>query len=295
MRSDRVRRRARWRSCRCAGSVFLNDLLGLPQPRELRALYDAMDNATRNQGKRRTVRLLVERASRAEPRLIVIEDFHWADDVTTACLAELAVAAATCPMLLVLTSRVEGDVRRQAWRAQCTGAPVTTIDLGPLAAEDARSMARSYLAVDEGLFERCVERAAGNPLFLDQLLRHATESADARVPGSIQSLVQARLDRLDPLDRAALQAASVLGQRFQCDPLRYLLQRPDYMPRAARRAASDPSSRRLVPVFPCAHPRCRLRRTSQNPSQRPASKSGELVRGERSGAPCRTSGEGRGA
>jgi hypothetical protein len=68
-----------------------------------------MDNATRNQGKRRTVRMLVERASRAEPRLIVIEDFHWADDLIIACLAELAVAAATCPMLLVLTSRVEGD------------------------------------------------------------------------------------------------------------------------------------------------------------------------------------------
>ena len=46
-------------------AVFLNDLLDLPQPAELRALYDAMDNATRNQGKRRTVARLVERASRA--------------------------------------------------------------------------------------------------------------------------------------------------------------------------------------------------------------------------------------
>ena len=45
--------------------MFLNDLLDLPQPVELRALYDAMDNATRNQGKRATVARLVERASRA--------------------------------------------------------------------------------------------------------------------------------------------------------------------------------------------------------------------------------------
>ena len=46
-----------------ADAVFLNDLLDLPQPVELRALYDAMDNASRNQGKRATVARLVERAS----------------------------------------------------------------------------------------------------------------------------------------------------------------------------------------------------------------------------------------
>ena len=60
-----------------------------------------------------------------------------------------------------------------------------------------------------------MERAAGNPLFLEQLLYHAEEIAEAGVPGSVQSLVQARIDRLDPADRAALQAASVLGQRFE--------------------------------------------------------------------------------
>jgi hypothetical protein len=47
--------------------VFLNDLLDLPQPTELRGLYDAMDNATRNTGKRRVVTALAERASRMQP------------------------------------------------------------------------------------------------------------------------------------------------------------------------------------------------------------------------------------
>jgi tetratricopeptide (TPR) repeat protein len=78
------------------------------------------------------------------------------------------------------------------------------------------------------LAQRCIQRAAGNPLFLDQLLRHAEESADARVPGSIRSLVQARLDRLAPPDRQALQAASVLGQRFTMESLNALLDRPGY-------------------------------------------------------------------
>jgi tetratricopeptide (TPR) repeat protein len=78
--------------------------------------------------------------------------------------------------------------------------------------------------------ERCVERAAGNPLFLEQLLRHAEESAEAGVPGSVQSLVQARLDRLDTMDKAALQAASVLGQRFDQEALSHLLGKRDYDP-----------------------------------------------------------------
>ena len=50
------------------------------------------------------------------------------------------------------------------------------------------------------------------------------------MPGSVQNLVQARLDRLEPEDRQALQAASVLGQRFAPDALRHLLGRPDYDP-----------------------------------------------------------------
>ena len=48
------------------------------------------------------------------------------------------------------------------------------------------------------------------------------------MPGSVQSLVQARLDQLDPADKQALLAAAVFGQRFSLEGLRYLLERPDY-------------------------------------------------------------------
>ena len=52
------------RSRRRRPPVYLNDLLDLPQPTALRALYDAMDNATRNRGKRETVAALVRRRAR---------------------------------------------------------------------------------------------------------------------------------------------------------------------------------------------------------------------------------------
>ncbi len=76
--------------------------------------------------------------------------------------------------------------------------------------------------------KRCIERAAGNPLFLEQLLRHVETTADGHVPGSVKSLVQARMDQLDTLNRQALQAASIFGQRFSLEALRNLIDKPNY-------------------------------------------------------------------
>ena len=128
-------------------TVFLNDLIGLPQPVELRALYDAMDNATRTRGKRETIVEIAERASRRQPRVLAVEDVHWADAVTLANLASLAAMVADCPTILVMTSRVEQDPIGQAWRAQAGGSPLVIIDLGPLRAEDAQRLAAPFFAI----------------------------------------------------------------------------------------------------------------------------------------------------
>ena len=210
-------------------AVFLNDFLDLPQPVELRSAYDAMTNATRIEGKQRTLFGLAERASRAQPRVFFVEDLHWADELTLNYLTEFGKAAAAGPLVLVTTTRIEGDPLGHAWRVQNSG-PLTTLNLGPLREEDARAMADALVTASAEAVDRCVARAAGNPLFLEQLLRHAEARAEGGVPGSVQSLVQARLDRLDPLDRAAAQAASILGQRYTPEVLRCLLDRSDYEP-----------------------------------------------------------------
>jgi tetratricopeptide (TPR) repeat protein len=103
-----------------------------------------------------------------------------------------------------------------------------TIDLGPLRPREATSLAEAYLAANSDFARRCVERAAGNSLLLEQLLRHAESDGEAGVPGSVQSLIQARMDQLEPLDKQALQAASILGQRFSLDALRHLTLDPGY-------------------------------------------------------------------
>jgi class 3 adenylate cyclase len=208
--------------------VFLNDLLDIAQPPALRALYHAMDDAGRSHGLRETLAGLVAQRSQAQPCLLVFEDVHWADEATLDHLATLAGTVAGCRALLVLTSRPEGDPLDAAWRAGFLGQPLLTIDLAPLRPEEAAAFATDQAQAGAELIQRCIERAAGNPLFLDQLLRHVREQTDRPVPGSIQSLVQARLDALDPADKAAIQAASVFGQRFDLAGLRALLGDPAY-------------------------------------------------------------------
>ena len=187
-----------------------------------------MDSATRSRGMRETVAALVRHASTGAPVLLAIEDLHWADQATLDHLANLANTVATCRAILVMTSRIEGDPLDPAWRSSTGGSPFLTIDLGPLRAREAAALAKVYLEANSEFTRRCIERAAGNPLFLEQLLRHAEGAAEAAVPGSVQSLVQARLDHLSAPDKRAAQAAAVFGQRFALDALRHLLDDPRY-------------------------------------------------------------------
>jgi class 3 adenylate cyclase/tetratricopeptide (TPR) repeat protein len=208
--------------------IFLDDLLNLPQPPDLHAVYDAMDNATRNRGKRETVVELVEGLSRRRPLYLRFEDLHWADAIVLSHMGELARAIAGFPTLLTMTSRLEGDPMDGAWRGALRGTPLTTIDLGPLRETEARQLADGYAGANERFVATCIERADGNPLFLEQLLRSADVPSEERLPGSVQSVVLARMDRLGPADKHALQAASVIGQSFALDLLRHLFERPDY-------------------------------------------------------------------
>ena len=209
-------------------AVYLNDLLDLAQPLALKSLYDAMDDAQRQRGKGAVVAAIAEAASREGPVLLIVEDLHWADAITLDHLARLAAVTARARVVVVLTSRVEGDPIDRGWRAGAGGASLATIDLGRLRADEAAALAGRFVETSRRVMETCVARAEGNPLFLEQLLRNAEESGDEAVPPSIQSLVLARMDRLPTRDRQALQAASVIGQRFALATLRRLIGDPAY-------------------------------------------------------------------
>lgn len=211
-----------------AGRIFLNDLLDLEQPAELQILYDAMEQQARKEGKRNSVLTLLTRLARRSPRLVIVEDLHWADDITLDYLARLASATSLCPTLLVLTSRIEGDPLTASWRARVDEVPIATWDLNPLRHDDAIKLVSAFIDASDDLARRCIERAGGNPLFLEQLVLGIGKGTGESVPDSIKSLVLARLDQLEYDDKHALQAASVLGQRFDLDVLRYLIDQPEF-------------------------------------------------------------------
>jgi class 3 adenylate cyclase/tetratricopeptide (TPR) repeat protein len=210
---------------------FAADLLAVPQ--RAGSPFEAMDNAARTGGRLRALSALAERAAAARPLALLVEDVHWAASTVLEGLHELATCARRAPILLVLTTRREGDPVTGTWPA---GALVR-FDLSPLPVEAALALARTFLAANPEVALRCVERAQGNPLFLTQLLRSGADGA--AIPGTIQSVVLARLDRLPARDKAALQAAAVIGQRFDLDVLRHLTNDPCY-------AAAVPVARDLV-------------------------------------------------
>lgn len=208
--------------------AFLHDLLSLSPPAELRSLYDAMDAATRTAGKADLVTQLVAQAAALSPLVIAIEDLHWADNETLNYVARLVHACTELPVLIVMTSRLEGDPTLTPWKEAIAGAPITTLQLETLPAEDALRLASDYFDATARFARTCVERAGGNPLFLEQLLHSAEGLADNQIPGSVQSIVLTRMDSLRSSDRQALQAAATLGQRFDLATVRYLIEDATY-------------------------------------------------------------------
>ncbi len=158
---------------------------------------------------------LLTAQSRRTPQLVWIEDIHWAPVSTRRELAHLIATVAECRALLVMTTRIVGEPDDADWRRAVRGRAVSTLDLAPLGEPAARALLE-WLArlrgADVGDTAQVIARAGGNPLFLEQLCR---ADAATSVPGSVQALVQSRVDALDTESRRVLEAASVLGQQVE--------------------------------------------------------------------------------
>ena len=138
------------------------------------------------------------------PLVLVFEDLHWADPALLDLVEQLA-AGLRAPVLLLGLARPELLDARPGWPA-----------VRPAALSDVES--RRLLAARELPADRqaaVAARAGGNPLFLEQLAAHVTErGAPGALPPALHALLAARLDLLDPADRALLEAAAVEGAQF---------------------------------------------------------------------------------
>jgi len=172
------------------------------------------------------------------PTVMLIEDVHWAEEQLLDLL-ERIVHDTRGPLLLVVTGRPELLEQRPGWGARVRG---TSVALEALSPGDAVRMLDELLGgtLPPGLGEVIVQRAEGNPFFVEELLatlidRHLLERQNGSwrlaelpsnfaVPDTVQAVVAARVDLLDPAEKLALQAASVIGRVFWAGPVYELVQ-----------------------------------------------------------------------
>ncbi len=182
-------------------------------------------------------RRLLEKLAAARPLVVLFEDIHWAE-TTFLELVEHVVESAEARLLLVCPTRRELVERLPEWSAT---PPARRIELLPLSDDHAREVA-SHLLGQAGLEDevraRVVEAAQGNPLFVEQLLSMLIDEGIIRfedgcwravgaidrvsVPPTIQALLAARLDYLEPEERAVIEPAAVIGHVFVRDAVEYL-------------------------------------------------------------------------
>ncbi len=212
--------------------TFLYDLMGLMLPARLLRVFDTFDTEGRKAARAATLAKLAGLLAAYGPLFVTVEDVHWIDEDGLDVLAALAAGAENHPIMLVFTARPEGDPLNAAWRMRITPTPFTTLDLSALSETDARRLAEQVFEGKSALVKDALARAAGNPLFLVQLLHHKTGAGGEALPQSIQSLVVARLDRLSETDRRIVQTASVLGQCFTTEQIGHLAEASDVPMRA---------------------------------------------------------------
>jgi class 3 adenylate cyclase/tetratricopeptide (TPR) repeat protein len=147
-------------------------------------------------------------------QLFVVEDAQWVDDLSAEVLRAIAQRARTRRWLVCLSRRVDDTGYRPGDET------TLRLVLDALDEDDARSLLQAAAGGDALLrpdqVDSLVDRAGGNPLFVEQLAQAAASGAgEATLSGSLESVVAAKIDTLPPRDRQALRYAAVLGPMFE--------------------------------------------------------------------------------
>ena len=178
------------------------------------------------------------------PGVVVADDLHWADPASVELLEHLLPLIDETPLLLILAMRP--DREPAGWRLKTKAEDeyhhrATELNVRPLSEAESDELVNRLLAIadlPESLRARMRERAGGNPFFVEEVIRNLIESgavvreerledgqarnywrasgreAELQIPDNLQSLLTARIDRLEEHARHTVQLASVIGRSF---------------------------------------------------------------------------------
>jgi tetratricopeptide (TPR) repeat protein len=208
---------------------LLLNLLGLNTPE---GSLQSLDGVLIGFRTRDLLRRLLRARCQMSRGIIAIEDLHWIDSASEELLGEIVTSTESLPLMIVHTRRPE---YRPPWSEQPN---VSHVPLEPLSAGETARIVEARFGGDnlpEELRRLVAAKAEGNALFAEELVSFLLERGFVRresgriffdaatvasaLPASVQSLLTARVDRLASADRALLQAAAVIGRRFDPDLL----------------------------------------------------------------------------
>ena len=171
------------------------------------------------------VRKLLEAAALERPLVVVFDDAHWGEETFLDLIEHVADLSRDAPILLLCIARPDLLDRRQGWGGGKLNA--TSVLLEALSPEETEELVKSLLGeqpVTDELRERIAIGAEGNPLFAEEMVAMLQGAADGdvTVPPTIQALLAARLDQLEPSERGVLERGSVEGRVFHGAAVRAL-------------------------------------------------------------------------
>ena len=202
----------------------------------IRSLLGKIESGTSTKEIASAFRELLEQEAQDAPLVCVLDDLHWGEETFLNLVEEVAALAGDAPILLLCMARPDLLEHRSAWGDGNPNATATLIE--PLDEEesvrlleelggvwgDAGAADVEAGATDRELRERISTAADGNPLFIVELhaLVQQSRVGELAMPPTIQALLTARLDQLDPIERGVLERGAVAGRVFHQSAIEYL-------------------------------------------------------------------------
>jgi class 3 adenylate cyclase/ABC-type thiamine transport system ATPase subunit len=237
-------------------------ILGLLEPARRDPYLEGLAPETRRQQTIDSLRRLLLRESHRQPVLLVVEDVQWIDPETRVVLEALVEALPAGRLTLLLTYRPEF---RHDW---ATLSYYTQLRVLPLPPATARELLEALLGRDpalEPVIDLVLSHAEGNPFFLEERVWALVDAgalggtrgayrvtgpvAAVHVPATVQALLASRIDRLQPDEKALLQAAAVIGREVPRPLLRAVIGWPDARTKLVLSRLEAAPAQRLVAVW----------------------------------------------
>jgi class 3 adenylate cyclase/tetratricopeptide (TPR) repeat protein len=210
-------------------SLVLLEFLGLGDPQRP---APKLDPKTRKTQLLDFVRSLPRSGPQDDSTVVIVEDLHWIDSASEEFVEAMADAVVGTKTLLVVNFRpgfVAPFMQRSHYRQ---------ISMPPLEPVQANSLVRDHLGNDPSLAlltRNIVERAQGNPFFIEELVNAIVERGDFEgekgafrlkggidaipLPTTVQAVIAARIDRLEEDAKRVLEVASVIGREISISVL----------------------------------------------------------------------------